>query len=277
VRVPDIELDIAIWTPSRQTTMRLHLLPILLLTIPAACSTPRFQVMPRYMPVDIDGGFGISSTGIDASNDLDDIGVEKDSGVIGARVDLKWGMPHLTLSTQTSAHDGNGTLTADLGQDGTTIPAGADVHTDLDLGLHQAVLTFDLAPTDIVELGLGLGVTAIDLDMKVTDDDTGETIDTDEAVPLPVLALRGAVRQGNFEVAALVTGMSLDISDVDVSFFDVDVFGRWKFLGGDDHLRGSLVIGYRMVTLDVEYDDGDDEVELDMDLTGPYIGLQFGL
>lgn len=272
--MPPIDHD---HVPSGYLIMRRSLLPILLLAIPAACATPRLQVMPRYTPFDVDGDFGISAAGVESTNSWDDLGAERDDGVLGLRADFKWGMPHLTISTQSSTHDGDGTLTADIDQGGTTFTAGSDVATELDLGIHQGVLTFDLAPTDMVEFGLGLGVTLLDVDMAITDDFSGDTISTDESVPMPVLAVRGGLRHGDFEAAALVTGMSLDISDVDVSFFDIDLFGRWKFFGGDDHIRGSLVIGYRMVTLEVDYDDDDEEVEVDLDMTGPYIGLQFGL
>jgi hypothetical protein len=47
-----------------------------------------------------------------------------------------------------------------------------------------------------------------------------------------------------------------------------------RVLGSGDHATGHLVLGYRHVALDVDYDDSGDAVELDLEFTGPYLGLR---
>ena len=257
--------------------MRRCFLPLLVLAPLAACATPRLEVMPRYGTFDVDGKFGISSSGVSAKNSLGDIGIEKDSGVLGGRADFKWGSPHLTVSTQSSSHGGDGTLSAAIDHDEVTIDAGADVASRLDLDIHNAALTFDVLPGENIELGLGIGVTVFGIDMSIRDELSGDEIATDESIPIPVVSARLAGQKGRFEAAALVSGFSLSYDGDEVSFFDVDVFGRWLFLGGKDYLRGSVVLGYRMVTFDLQYEDSGDEAAIDLNLGGPYFGLQFGL
>lgn len=238
----------------------------------SACSLPRLDAMARYGQYGLDGDIAISSSGASASNDIDTLGLDDTEGAAGAVVDFKWGMPHLSISTQSTSYSGDGTLDADISFDGNTIDAGTDVASDLDLDLTTGVLTFDVLPGP-VELGLGFGVTLVGFDMKFVEDGTGETVDTDERAPIPVLAARAGMQFGSLEVGGLLSGMSVNSGDVDASLFDLDLFGRWNFIGGEDHLGGSLVLGWREVNFDVDYEDGDDDVNLDLGYSGPYIGL----
>lgn len=234
---------------------------------------PRLAVMPRYGPVDVDGELGISDSGTVAKGSLSEAGFEEDDGVVGAVVDLKWGSPHLMVSTQSSTHDGDGRLETTLSQDGVTIPAGTAVSSDLDLGLHQALLTFDLVPGDL-EVGIGFGVTVVDFDASITDPGSGESVSTDETVPIPVLAARAGTRLGRLGLEGVVSGMAVNSSDVEAAILDLDLSARWHLFGGEDHLNGSIVLGYRTVALEADYEDDDDEVELDATFDGFYLGFQ---
>ena len=48
-----------------------------------------------------------------------------------------------------------------------------------------------------------------------------------------------------------------------------------RVLGSGDHATGHLVLGYRDVLLDLDYDDSGDAVEAEIGASGPYIGLRF--
>lgn len=237
-----------------------------------ACSTPRLDATARYGQYDLDGEVGLGSSGVTASNDFSDLGLDGDSSDAGAVVDFKWGSPHLTISTQSSAYSGDGTLASDVSFDGDTIGAGSSVSSDLDLGLTTAALTFDMVPGP-VELGIGFGVTLLDLDMQFVEAGTGTEVTTDEQAPIPVLAARAGFEIGSFEISGLLSGLSVDVDDFEASMFDLDISGRWNFIGGDDHLGGSLVLGWRDVDLDLEYEDDADFVNLDFGYSGPYVGL----
>jgi hypothetical protein len=245
-------------------------LPALLLS---ACAAPTVAVEPRWTMVDVEGDVAVASGNVTATNDVDAVGIEEDDGAFGARADFKWGAPHLTLDLQQSRHDGDGVLEAELSQGGVTLAAGTPVETDLDLGLHTAYLTFDLLPGDF-ELGLGLGVAAVDLDFESTDPATGTSVATDELLPVPLLAGRAGVGLGPVDLEALVGGMAYDDGEVDVTVVDGRATGRLRILGSGDRLSGALVGGVRYTSIDAEYEDGSDEVAGDLEILGPFLGLR---
>jgi hypothetical protein len=245
-----------------------------LLAALGACGTPEFAVVPRIGTLELDGEIGLASGSVSAVNDVSDLGLEKDESVFSGSFDMKWGSPHLYVALSQSEHGGDGTLSADLMYEGTTIPAGTDVSSDLELALSQAVLTFDLLPTEIWELGLGFGVLAADFDLDVRSDSIGESIEAQEFVPIPVLALRGGVELGPFEVSALAMGIDAEIEDAEADVLDLDVQVRWVF--SQDLIVGALAVGYRRVDLTLDYEDDDDNVVADLVLDGPYLGLVLG-
>ncbi len=242
-----------------------------------ACSAPALELMPRMQEVSLEGEIGIASGAISGTNDIETAGVEKDSSVFGLRLDFDLGAPRLTLSTQGSTHDGDGTLEFDITQNGVTITAGTDVETEVDMALHQLALTWDLIPTDMFELGLGLGAAAVDLDATFRETGTANEIATDEVAGLPVLAARAGLDLGRVEFSLLATGMQYDYDGDSARLLDFDLMGRLKLFGGDKRLAGFLMAGYRELSAEVEYDDDGDNIDADLTLSGPYFGLVLGL
>ena len=248
--------------------------PALSALLLAACSAPRIDAMGRYGQYQLEGDIALNSGSAGGSNDVEDLGLDEEEGTAGVLVDFKWGVPHLTVSTQKTSFSGDGTLDTSISFDGNTIDAGADVSSDLDLGLTSATLTFDLVPGP-AEVGIGLGVSLIDVDASFEEQGTGESVETDELLPAPVLAVRGGIELGAFEFAGLLSGLAADLgSDGSVDYFDLDLFGRWIFLGGEEQVGGALVVGWRQMDLDLEYDDEEDDVAVDIGFSGPYVGVQ---
>ena len=243
------------------------------LALVSACSTPSFSAEPRFATFDVEGDFGISASGSVTEGDLETMGLEKDDSVFGARADLKFGGPHLTVSGQQSSHDGSGTADVVLTQGGVTIPIGASVDSELDLGLLSAVMTWDLVPTDMVEFGIGIGATYVDFDAAIEEQGTGMRVATDEAAPVPVLAARLGVDVGRLDLEALVSGLTGSYGDIDATFLDLEARARLNLIGGDKHLAGFLTAGYRLLKLDLEFEDDTDEVATDMEFSGPFVGL----
>ncbi|MBI5363725.1 MAG: hypothetical protein HZA53_11140 [Planctomycetes bacterium] len=243
----------------------------LLLTVSlalTACSAPRIEATPEYGKMRMSGEFAIATAGVASTNDLKDLGLDDEEGTPGARVDLKWGLPHLSFSVSKFDTSGSGTTTADLSQGAVTIPAGTNVDSDVELIYGNAILTFDFVPGDTVEVGLGFGVEAASLQTSVKPSAGGAGVDTDESVPIPVLALRAGVDLGSFQVDGLLTGIKAGYSGDDLTFYDLDLRARWEVF---DHAH--LLLGYKRWTVDLEYDDGADNVALDVTADGPYLGF----
>ncbi len=236
----------------------------------------QLDVQPRYGLADIDGEFGISSTNVTGQADLNQMGLEEEDA-FGARADFKWGLPHFIVSGQGSEHEGDGTLSAEVSQGPITIPVGSNVSSSLDLGLYSGLLLFDLLPTENFELALGAGVSVIDFDLSIVDQGSGDTVQSDEVLLLPVIAANAGLKFGSFELALLVSGFDLSYDNDSGTFIDGDAFARWRFLGGDSHVRASLIAGWRATLLDVDLEESGDSIEGEVELSGPYVGLEFTL
>lgn len=253
-----------------------HLSLACTLALLTSCALPSIDVTPRYGQLNVEGDIGASTSGTALfQNDVDQIGIEDEKGYPGLRLDLDVGAPHIIFTGQNTVHDGDGVLSQDITIDGTTITAGTAVDTDFDLGIYSALVLFDLVPTEIVDVGLGFGITLVDLDLEVADTMSANTVESDETLPIPVLAAQVSTEiTERFELAGLISGFAINIDDADVTYLDADIFARWAVFGGDERGRGSLVLGYRWTNLDVEYDDDSDVVEADLTFSGPYLGFQ---
>ncbi len=243
----------------------------------ASCSAPQFTVAPSLGRFEPEGDVSYIDTTqplpATLDNSVEDLDLAESENTLGVRADFKFGLPHLTLSTQASSWDGNGTLNADFGG----IPASTAVDTELDLALHRLALTFDVLPSDMFELGLGFGVTVADVEAQVTDSGNTLTESADEIAPLPVLALRAGVRVWRLDFEALLSGMSIDYDGDEATYLEADLNAKLALFGAPGSANGSLVVGWRQIDLDVEYDDGDAAAAVDLSFSGPYFGLQLGL
>lgn len=243
--------------------------PALLL---GACQAPSIDLTPRLMHLDLDGDFAASSSAISASTTWSELGLDDASTVFSPRADLHVGPFDLTFDYAAADYSGQGTAGAQLELDGVTIAAGTAVQSDFDLAVWRLTGTYDFFPTEVANVGLGLGLAALDIESSVVNILTSDRIATDEVVPLPYLALRGGMEWGDLEAQGLLGILSLDVGDVEASYLDLDLFLRYRLLGGEDHLRVSLVLGYRYSDLDAEYDDGSDRVAIETRVSGPYFG-----
>jgi hypothetical protein len=261
--------------------MHARTLPLCALTLAlGACSTPEIRVQATYGELEPDGDVALTDTsgggGFNASNSLDELGIEDEEETLGGRVDFKWGAPHLSIATNSASWDGSGTLSSEFGG----IPASANVDTELDLGLHRAVLTFDVVPTDLIELGLGFGVSLIDFEATVTETEPlipgDESESIDEMLPVPMVAARLGARLWRIDVEALVAGLHYDVDGDKATYIEADLNGRLALFGAHGGINGSLVAGWRAIDLEAEFEDDSEEVEADLSFRGPYLGLQIG-
>ncbi len=264
--------------PPTPTPITMRLIPLsgcLLLSVCLpACFAPAVDGTVRFIQLQPEGEIGIAQTGVVSRNTLDGLGLGDEENIPGAMLDFQWGGPHISVSTQQGDWSGTGTLQAEFSEGGITLPIGEPVDSTLDLAIHSAIITWDLLP-GAPELGLGFGVDALDLQGSFRSQNTGDTIDFDEMIPIPVLALRANVPFGPFEFGGHAAGFQIDYDGDEAQFLDIDIMGRWHFLGGDRRASGSLVVGYRSIALEVDYEgDGGERVDADLDFTGPFIGGQ---
>ncbi len=249
-------------------------LSLLALAFLPSCFAPTIDGTARYTQLSPDGSLGISTAAVLTSNSLNELGLDDEEGIPGAMVDFQWLGPHLSVSTQSGSWSGTGVLSAEFTDGTNTIPIGANVDSELDLGIHSAIVTWDFLPGD-AELGLGFGVDMLDMQGSFRDQGTLQVIDFDESLPLPMLAVRANVHVGSIELGGHIAGFSIDYDGNEAEFIDMDLMGRYHFIGGSTRASGSIMLGFRSITLDVDYEgDGNERVVADLDFSGPFIGAQ---
>ena len=244
----------------------------------AACSTPCGSVLARVGQSDIDGHVAVADSGQPlADNTLDEaLGLGKDDSAPGLRADLDFGSPHVVLAWGRTKNGGDGTLTGELSDDDVTLPVGTEVATTVDLHLYTAIATWDVLPSPMFELGLGLGFHVADLEALVASRDplAPGSILVDQTLPIPVLALQAAFAIDRFDIGALLSGIAVESGSDEAKFYDVDLMARYRFL--EQGVSLAIAGGWRFTRLDAEYDDDGDDVDVDMKLSGPYVGLSLG-
>lgn len=253
------------------------LLGLGLLGLAPACNiVPDLKATPRIGTLELTGDLSISSTGATASADVEDLGFDDDGSTFAPRVDLAWGPVDIIATGYQAAYEGQGTADVALDLGGVVITAGDTVDSELDLTTAGVIATWDFIPTDLVDLGIGLGVQAIDLEASITSQTTGDTISTDESAPFPVVAARAGVQIFDLELTGVASGIAFEQDDFDATYLDIDLMASWtfeRFLG----FHGALVLGWRQVMLEADYEDSSSDVDLDFTLSGPFFGLTLGI
>ncbi|MCP3915990.1 MAG: hypothetical protein GY711_10580 [bacterium] len=229
---------------------------------------------PTLLALSVDGEFGASDSGATVTSDFDSLGLDEDETTLYPRVDFSWAGMHLSASSLQGSFSGEGTLDGTITIDGTTIAAGTDVDSDFEFGAYSGVFTWDIIPIGMAELGLGIGVTLVDLDIDFEDTAGTDSITTDESFPVPLLAARLGFDGAPVEVNASVGFIDVDVDEGDLSLLDLDVNGAVHLLGGRERLAADLVLGYRMFDVEAEYEDEDSAVMANFEISGPYIGVR---
>lgn len=235
-----------------------------------ACTAPGFSVEPRYGKLSPEGDFTLANSGQPLiQNSISDLDVDGGESSPGARADLTFAIQHLTLSTEGAEWSGSGLAT------GFGAITGA-VDSELDVAIHRALFTFDVLPIPMVELGLGLGASVIDIRSTVTETVGANSEEIDEVFPIPVLVARLGVDVWRLEFEALVSGFSVRYDGDKAAYFDTELAARMRLfnLGPVDAL---LSLGYRRIDLAAEYEDAGDSAELDLTLDGFMLGLKLGV
>lgn len=235
--------------------------------------TPAFNVMPRYSNMSLQGSFGVASGASAGSSTTNDLGLVEESLAAFPQAEVAWGGAHLTVNALDTFYEGQGAVGSDMQQGGITLASGENVDSIFDMQMASAVMTWDMIPTDLAELGLGVGVTYTDVFANVTSQSNPtQFVETQEAAPIPVLALRAGTSLGPVLLSGAVSGLDLGFADDEFSLTDFDLNASLPLFKGI-RLRGYVTLGYREVTTQAQYDESVSNVDLDLELGGPYFGV----
>jgi len=239
------------------------------------CAAPTVSVTPRALWLAVDGEIGAKSEAVMGSlerTDTNDLGLAEQPAIFAPRAEVDWGPAHVFLDGLAASYEGTGNVDQTLSIGGITLNNNAEVETELDLAFARGLLTFDLVPTDVVDVGIGLGVGLYDLGAKITDVAMMQTESTEQTVPVPLAAGRLATEVGPIQLSGILSGIHVPLDELTVTLFDADVAASYEF-ASFTKLGGHVVVGYRHIGLEADYEDSGDEIEADLRFSGPYAGV----
>ncbi len=242
----------------------------------ASCSLiPSASITPRIGPRSVEGDILVTSGSTSTGSDAETLGLDREDALFQPRADVSFGPFDFMASFHDAHYEGEGTAESQLDLGGVIINAGDTVESELNVRYTSALFAWDLFPTDLVDIGIGLGASSIDFDARVTATSSGNTVESAEEIIVPLLVLRAEVELGDLKTNLYVSGLSGSYNDVDATLLDIDLFAQYIFW--DLPLSyGAINAGYRYLAIDVQYEEDGSDVDADLEFSGPYVGLSFG-
>ena len=250
----------------------LHLIALTAPLALAACGAPSASITPFIASVGIDGDLGVGDgAGTSVASSFNDLGLDDNEAVVGGLGRLNFAGAELSISGYGVDFEGTGTATGNFEYQGSVISAGTNVASDIQLDTARALFTWDIIPLDGLDLGLGFGATLLDLDFRLQEiGGAGTLIESEELIPVPLLAARAAWTWGPVDLRADAGGIVVEYDESEASIFDIGISASVDLFS-----IGDLVVGYKIMKIDAEYTDDDAQIDTDLDLSGYYMGARF--
>lgn len=212
--------------------------------------------------------------------DLDDLNLDKNAvhPTAGAIFNFskKW---TLRLEYFGRHEDSKATADFNFNFDDIIVPVGARIDTNWDLDVYVANLAYNFIHSERARFGVGIGVHAVDLDLKISAKVTVAEEETsfgegneDFLAPVPNLYAHGAYAFTDRFLLRFGGGwLSLKSGDFNGSLLVAHAFLEyWPFR------YAGFGAGYRYTAIDIEIDDGEKEMEYNGRLPGPELYVTFG-
>jgi hypothetical protein len=244
--------------------------PAALALLAVACATPSTSVTPILGSLSLDGSVGAGSSDGAPSTSMDSLGLGTYEAAPGVKAQLGILGGLLSVSAIQSEYEGSGTTDGAFQIGDQMIDADTDVDSKLELLLARALFTWNLMPLGPVEFGIGFGASVIDLDLSMTEQATGDELQTEEALPVPVVAARASWTWGPVRMRAELSGVAYTLDGDQMQVFDGDLESAVTL-----YESSLLVVGYRWIDVEAEYEDEGDTVDADLELSGFYFGVRF--
>ncbi|MBM4061160.1 MAG: hypothetical protein FJ265_08705 [Planctomycetes bacterium] len=224
-----------------------------------------------YAQLALDGDVGYSTpaangeaTDLAIRQDIQSaFGLGEDQGTPYGRLQLDTGVLVWSVSGFMFEEEGRGTLAANFGEN---LTAGTEVYTDFALNNAKAALAFEIG-LGPVSISPGIAANFIDLSMAAEDSIGIVREEVELAAPIPLGFLRAELDLGIVALVAEAGYMSVDVEDVEASMLDLEALLAVRPLDWLD-----LFVGYRSIAIEAEGLIDEDEVDLDLTLSGFVIG-----
>jgi hypothetical protein len=207
-----------------------------------------------------------STLGLDGQEGFDEVQVTMGLPIIG-----KFNFQYLR-----GGYEGSSVLSSDITFGGTTFAASSQVDTKIDFETYTLLWSFGATTPGAIGADVGAGAIAgikyldIQADMH---DQSGLSEDADINAPIPVI--------GAYVRANLLKFLSVEAQVHGIKYFDTFNTGLTgtfydATIAADLKMAGLFAgVGYRLYHFDVEYENGDDEADVKIDLSGFFFEAGF--
>ncbi|GAB2896424.1 TIGR04219 family outer membrane beta-barrel protein [Microbulbifer echini] len=175
-------------------------------------------------------------------------------------------VPNLLLAHSKIDTDGSAELQSSVTFDDETFQTGATINSDLDLTHTDATFYYEVLD-NWVNLDLGLTARMYDGEFTAISEERSETIKLDGYLPMAYAMARFDLPFSGWSVIAQGNGTAYRGD----TLTDFTAKVRWKFVPAVDL---AIEGGYRIMSLDL---DELDDLHSDIEIKGPYIGLNLHL
>ncbi len=201
-------------------------------------------------------------------NSLDALGTDDASPSAYVRAEADWGPHRVRVSGFGSTPSGDGTLANDFGD----LADGTNVRSQLDYVNVSGAYTWDLVPTDLVRVGLGLQVGLHTFDLRVEDRTSIAFESLQASLMLPMPCIDAELDLGPFSLCANLGAFEIDMGDADGQYFDAEAFARWEPVLGLEFIGG-----WRSLSFDASGDAEGRAFDADFEIAGWFVagGIAF--
>ncbi len=193
----------------------------------SGCGVPTGRLSARGGPLYLDGGVGTNQLGgnVRGQASAEDLGLDDPEIAFQPKAEVDWGGFNFSLDGFAVGYSGSGTATVGL-QIGSQPPieAGAAVRTSLDLSYLMLKATYDLIPTDVIDVGIGLGGGIVDYDLSVDEILGSGSFKTAETLPIIYPMIRVGSLIGPVRIAGYLGGLALSFDSNKIKYIDGDIY-----------------------------------------------------
>lgn len=226
----------------------------------------RLQANAWFAP--LDGNFAYTDNNVPpTSMSVDEIGLGDSETNLMAEVSLQ--LPFFLdfhVGGWTFGTSGSNTLSRDIEFGDVTFNASDTITSKIDLSDFYGEIAWGLN-FDLVGFSIGLAAHFLSVDGELRS--TTQNADFDGSIPVPMVAVRAHVNPlASLGFEGVLHGLSLSVGEYDTTVLDLRLQAIYRPI---DML--GVIGGLRHYVLDIEGKDGNEEVLIDLTLSGPFVGL----
>ena len=220
----------------------------------------------------ISGGFEVDPSGMTSGRaTTESLGLDKATAIQFA-VAVNWKKWNFGFTYLPSTFTGEGYSEERLDfEDGNYIEPDIKVRTDISVELYLGSVLYNFLNWKGLELGAGFGAGSAKYDLEIIPRLGPGGLQSDGTTPFGYLSFNAVWRYKKFLLGGRVDALEVNISGETVGYKDLNLMAGYRM--PYKKIPINILAGYRWNSLDLTFDDGSSKFGMDIELKGPYMGV----